>query len=100
VVASVPGFFDDPVREAVVVAGILLLVWLRAVRVPDLVARVAGVLAAASLYIYLAHWQVYPHLEDEFPLAATLLSLLAGLAFWQLADRASARFGRVKGARA
>ena len=28
-----------------------------------------GVLASASLYIYLAHWQIYPHLEDRFPLA-------------------------------
>ncbi|HET6652515.1 MAG TPA: AMP-binding protein, partial [Nocardioides sp.] len=33
-VVTVPGFFGDPVREGVVVAGLLLLVWLRAVRVP------------------------------------------------------------------
>ncbi len=88
-VATVPGFFGDPVREGVVVAGLLMLVWLRAVRVPALVVRVAAVLASASLYIYLAHWQVYPHLEDRFPLAATVLSLLAGIGFWQVTNRAT-----------
>ena len=88
VVATVPGFFEEPSRDAVVVAGMLLLVWVGSVRVPSWVARAAGVLASASLYIYLAHWQVYPHLEDRFPLAATLLSLGAGIAFWVAASRA------------
>jgi acyl-CoA synthetase (AMP-forming)/AMP-acid ligase II len=86
-VATVPGFFGDPVREGVVVVGLLVLVWLHAVRVPAPAVRVAAVLASASLYIYLAHWQVYPHLEDRFPLAATVLSLLAGIAFWQATNR-------------
>jgi acyl-CoA synthetase (AMP-forming)/AMP-acid ligase II len=88
-VATVPGFFGDPVRDGAVVAGLLMLVWLRAVRAPAVVVRVAGVLASASLYIYLAHWQIYPHLEDRLPLAATGLSLLGGIAFWQVATRAT-----------
>ena len=87
VVATVPGFFDSPAREAVVVAGMLLLVWLRAVRLPGWLTRAAGVLAAASLYIYLAHWQIYPHLEDRFPFLATVLSLAGGIAFWQVSTR-------------
>jgi len=87
VVATLPGFFGDPAREAVVAGGLLLLLWLRSVRVPDAVARTAGVLASASLYIYLAHWQIYPHLEDRFPLLATVLALLGGLAFWQVYER-------------
>ncbi|MGZ5417798.1 MAG: AMP-binding protein [Nocardioides sp.] len=87
VVATVPGFFDSPGRDAVVIAGMLLLVWLRAVQVPSWFARTSGVLAAASLYIYLAHWQIYPHLEDRFPLLATVLSLLGGIAFWQVCTR-------------
>jgi hypothetical protein len=56
---------------------------------------VAGVLASASLYIYLAHWQIYPHLENRVPLAATLLSLLGGIAFWQLTTRATASVQRL-----
>ncbi|WP_223164219.1 AMP-binding protein [Nocardioides mesophilus] len=87
VVATVPGFFDDPARELVVVVGMLLLVWVRAVRVPAPIARLAGVLASASLYIYLTHWQVYPHLEDDHPFAATVLSLVVGVAVWALASR-------------
>jgi len=87
VVLTVPGFFDDLFRDCVVIAGMLMLVWVRAVRVPSPLARLSGVLAGASLYIYLAHWQIYPHLEDSYPLLATLLSLAAGVAFWQLAVR-------------
>ena len=89
VVATVPGFFDDVARDAVVVVGMLLLVWLRAMTVPSPVARVAGVLASASLFIYLVHWQIYPYLEDSHPLLATLLSLLGGIVFWQVVSRAS-----------
>ena len=89
VVVTVPGFFDNVSRDAVVVVGALLLIWIRAVIVPSSVARVAGVLASASLYIYLAHWQIYPHLEDSYPLLATLLSLLGGIVFWQVATRVS-----------
>jgi hypothetical protein len=90
VVATVPGFFGDPAREAVVAGGLLLLLWLRSVRVPAVVARAAGVLASASLYIYLAHWQIYPHFEDRFPLLATLLALLGGLLYWQAYERVAA----------
>jgi acyl-CoA synthetase (AMP-forming)/AMP-acid ligase II len=88
VLATLPGFFDSAAREAIVAAGMLALVWLRAVRVPGWLARATGVLAAASLYIYLAHWQIYPHLEDRFPLLATVLSLAGGIAFWQASTRA------------
>jgi hypothetical protein len=97
VVATVPGFFDDPAREAVVVGGVLALVWVRSVRVPDPVARLGGALAAASLYVYLVHWQVYPWLEDELPWLATLLSLVAGVAAWHVAERVTpvvVRLGR------
>jgi acyl-CoA synthetase (AMP-forming)/AMP-acid ligase II len=89
VVATVPGFFGDLSREAVVVAGMLALVWVGSVRVPAWTARLLGMLASASLYIYLVHWQVYPHLEDRFPLLATVLSLLAGVVAWEVADRAT-----------
>ena len=91
VVATVPGFFDDIEREAVVGVGLLLLVWVRSLRVPASVARMAGVLASASLYIYLAHWQIYPYLEDSFPFLATVLALAGGVLFWRLATWASPR---------
>jgi acyl-CoA synthetase (AMP-forming)/AMP-acid ligase II len=87
VLTTVPGFFGDAAREGLVVAGMLALVWLRSVRVPAWTARALGVLASASLYVYLSHWQIYPHLEDDYPLTATVLSLLAGVALWQVVER-------------
>jgi hypothetical protein len=89
VVATVPGFFDDLAREGVVVVGMLALAWVRALRVPAWAARLAGVLASASLYIYLVHWQVYPYLEYEVPWLATALSLLAGILLWRAVNRVS-----------
>ncbi len=87
---TVPGFFDDPAREALVVLGGLVLVWVRQVRLPSYAARPVAVLGAASLSIYLTHWQVYPHLEDDHPWAAVLGSLLVGVLVWWLAERATA----------
>jgi len=87
VVLTVPGFFDDTARDAIVAGGILALVWVRSVRVPAAAARVLAVLAGASLYIYLVHWQVYPHLEHHIPWLATVLSLLAGVLLWQVVER-------------
>ncbi|HET7329096.1 MAG TPA: AMP-binding protein [Nocardioidaceae bacterium] len=87
VVATVPGFFDDTAREAVVVAGLLVLIWASSVRLPPGLGRLTGVLAAASLYVYLTHWQIYPHLEDDYPLLGLLASLVVGVAYWQLVTR-------------
>jgi len=88
VVACVPGFFvGDQTRDLVVVLGMLALIWVSRVRLPALLARAVGVLAAASLWIYLVHWQVYPWLEFRMPLAATLLSLAAGVLAWQSWER-------------
>ena len=100
VLATVPGFFDGQyAREAVVVVGMLLLTWVRQVRVPVTVARCAGVLGAASLYIYLSHWQIYPAYEFELPWLATGLSLVAGIAFWFVASRTATYVERALEAR-
>lgn len=81
-VAAVPGFFGQPLREAVVVAGLLLLVWVRTLPVVRPLHRVAGALAAASLTIYLTHWSVYPQVRDatSSPALATVAALGLGLA--------------------
>ncbi|HEU4515309.1 MAG TPA: AMP-binding protein [Nocardioidaceae bacterium] len=97
VVATVPGFFGDPARDAVVVAGLLVLVWVPSVRLPSSVTRLVGVLASASLYVYLVHWQVYPWLENSIPWLATVLSLVVGVALWQVVERVTpsvVRLGR------
>ncbi len=84
VVATVPGFFDNPSREAVMVGGIVLLVWASGVPCPAPVAKVATIIASASLYIYLVHWQVYEPLRLVSPALATLAALGAGVLYWLL----------------
>ena len=83
-VLTVPGFFQDPAREGVVLAGALLVLAAPEVRVPARVQRALGAVAGASLYVYLVHWQVFPHLEASSPLLALAASLAAGLAYQRL----------------
>ncbi|MGZ5405340.1 MAG: acyltransferase family protein, partial [Nocardioides sp.] len=88
------GFFGDPVREAVVVAGIALLVLAPSVRVPRRLVGPLSVVASASLYVYLTHWQVYPHLEDSVPVLATALSFAVGIGYWWAARPTLRAIGR------
>ncbi|QZY29969.1 AMP-binding protein [Nocardioides coralli] len=89
------GFFDDLTRELLVVAGIALLVHVPALRVPRRWVAPLSVLASSSLFVYLTHWQVYPHLEDVFPLGATLASFAVGIGYWWAARPALRRLGRM-----
>jgi hypothetical protein len=86
VVNTVPGFFGDVQREALIAGGLLLLLWAPSVPSPAVVCRAAAVVAAASLYVYLTHWQVYRPLAD-LPLVAVAASFAVGIAYWQLALR-------------
>ncbi|KAA1428393.1 AMP-binding protein [Nocardioides antri] len=88
-VAGVHGFCGDPVREATIALGLLALIWVPTVRLPRVTVGVVGQVASASLYVYLTHWQVYPHLEHRWPLGGLLASLLVGVAVWRLVDRVS-----------
>ncbi|MET1058150.1 MAG: AMP-binding protein [Nocardioides sp.] len=94
VLGSLPGFFDDPHREVVVMLGLLFLVWVPAVRLPALAVRGVGALAAASMWIYLLHWQAYPWFEHSFPLLATALGLGIGLLGWRASERARVAWAR------
>ncbi|WP_205855610.1 AMP-binding protein [Phytoactinopolyspora endophytica] len=87
-VASVPGFFDNFPREAVMIGAIVLLLWTTHIPCPAMLSRIAGVLASASLYIYLVHWQVYPHLVAAHPGLAVFASLIAGIVLWRLTTHA------------
>lgn len=95
-VGTVPGFFGDPQRELVILGGVLLLTWvpgLPGLPVPN---RVVGLLAAASLYTYLTHWLVYPALDHLPPVVGVAASLLAGVAYWAVADRPGHRWRAVQ----
>jgi acyl-coenzyme A synthetase/AMP-(fatty) acid ligase len=88
---TVPGFFDSPLREGMVVVALALLVWVPSLPFPRVLSRVAGVLAAGSLYVYLTHWMVYPPLEDDYPVLGVLASFAVGLAYWQVVERVGRR---------
>jgi len=92
--AGTVGFFGDPVREALVVAGVALLGHVPTLRVPARLVGPVSVVASASLFVYLTHWQVYPHLEDVFPLGATAASFAVGIGVWWLSRPLLRRLGR------
>jgi len=86
--ALVPGSFGHPEREGVVLAAVLLLVWTESVVLPRLLRplrAVASVLAAASLYVYLTHWEVVMRVPDEQRWLSAAGSFALGLAVWRLA---------------
>jgi acyl-CoA synthetase (AMP-forming)/AMP-acid ligase II len=92
---SLWGYFEhDPARDAYVAIGVLLLTWVPQIRVPARMAALAGLLASASMWIYLVHWEIYPHLEYRIPVLATLLSLVAGVLAWRAWTYVEARARR------
>jgi hypothetical protein len=101
-VASVPGYFGEPAREVLVGAGLLLLIWLPTVPLWRPLVRPLGAVAAASLYTYLVHWQVFPPLLERFgPGVALAGSLAAGVAAWVAVGHATVwvRHGAARGRR-
>ncbi|GAB7070141.1 AMP-binding protein [Mycobacterium hodleri] len=89
---GVVGYFGNAQRELLVFTGLALLVWLPAVRCPTAFTVVAGVLAEASLLIYLVHYQVYPLFGDH-RLLGVVASLLTGVALTLLLTLARKRIG-------
>ncbi|HEU4756029.1 MAG TPA: AMP-binding protein [Agromyces sp.] len=89
VLATVPGFFGDPVRESVVIVGLGVLVWVTSLPVPAFLAGALGTVASASMFVYLTHWQVYPPIEEVSPPLAIIASFAVGLAAWWAWGRAS-----------
>ena len=83
---GVHGYFGSTGREALVFAGLVLLIWLPTVRCPAPLAVMAGVVAEASLYTYLTHFQVYP-LFGEHRLIGVSAAILAGIAVSRLVSR-------------
>ena len=81
VIAMIGTFSFNPARDGLTIACVLLMLWRPVSRVPAVVVPVVQVLAAASLYIYVIHWQALELLWGH-PLAAFAGSLALGLAYW------------------
>jgi hypothetical protein len=80
---GIVGYFGQPHREALVFIGLALLIWLPAIRCPSTFTTTAGVIAEASLLIYLTHYQVYPVFGDQ-RLLGVLASVIVGILLTQL----------------
>jgi fucose 4-O-acetylase-like acetyltransferase len=81
---TVHGFFpDDHPREWLVMAGLVLLVWVTRVVVPRPFDKIVVVIGGASLFVYLTHWLVYPHLEVDHQLLAWSASMATGVVAWR-----------------
>lgn len=85
---SIPGYFDGWERNAAILLGVALLIGVPRVAVPGPLARAAGVLASASLFIYLVHWEVWPLFTGWYGLPSLGASLGAGIALWWIVFRA------------
>jgi acyl-CoA synthetase (AMP-forming)/AMP-acid ligase II len=80
---SIFGYFGNPDREILVFAGLALLIWLPAIRCPAAFTVTTGLVAEASLYVYLTHFQVYP-LFGEHKALGVLASVAVGVVLTQL----------------
>lgn len=90
-VVTVAGFFGMPEREAYIAGGLLLLLWVPRVPVPRRAAAPIGLVASASMWILISHFQVWPPLQEHLPTpVAYVATIAAGLATWWAAGRVGA----------
>lgn len=80
---GIVGYFGQPGREALVFVALTLLIWLPAIRCPSALTVAAGLVAEASLFIYLTHYQVYP-LFGEHKLIGVVAAVAVGIVITQL----------------
>jgi acyl-CoA synthetase (AMP-forming)/AMP-acid ligase II len=83
-VLTLPGFWPTmPGREATIIAGVLVLVWVPTLPVPARAVGALSAVASASLFVYVTHFVVYPHVMPVSSGLAVLASLAVGLAYWR-----------------
>jgi hypothetical protein len=82
------GYFGQVDREWRIILLGTALIWLPTIPVPRFAAKPIGVIAAASMHIFLVHWQVWPiftpWLDRYLALVATIAT---GVAVWWALDR-------------
>ncbi|MGA9279279.1 AMP-binding protein [Ilumatobacter sp.] len=79
------GQFDRELRIALMIGA---LIWLPTVRVPRAVVTLIAPIAAASMWIFLIHWQVWPLLTPSMHNGlAFWLTIASGVGVWWMIDR-------------
>jgi hypothetical protein len=79
------GYFDSTLREVLVLSGLVLLIWVPAIRCPAATTVAAGVVAEASLYTYLLHYQVIELFKGIHSLVSVIASIVVGIGVTYLA---------------
>ncbi|KRF23574.1 AMP-binding protein [Phycicoccus sp. Soil803] len=83
-VLTLPGFWPTmPGRAATITAGVLVLIWVPTLPVPARAVGAVSAVASASLFVYLTHFVVYPHVMPVNSGLAVVASLVVGLAYWK-----------------
>jgi acyl-CoA synthetase (AMP-forming)/AMP-acid ligase II len=92
---TLPGFFGRPEREWFIAVGIVLLIWRRDLPLPRAAIRPIAIVAAASMWIYVSHFRVFPPLARNLPDgAAYALTIVAGVAIWRASTALGALVSR------
>jgi hypothetical protein len=75
------GYFQDLQRELIVFAGFAVMTWFSLLPVPHRLVRPIGMVASASLFIYVSHFQFAPMLREISPWLAAAAAIAFGIAF-------------------
>ncbi|GAA3523969.1 AMP-binding protein [Aeromicrobium panaciterrae] len=77
--ASTFGFFQDLSREIVLLVGLMVVIWVPLIPVPRFVIRPLGLIAGATLFIFVSHFQTTPGLIDVNPWFALVVGIVFGV---------------------
>ncbi|MEO6604558.1 MAG: AMP-binding protein [Aeromicrobium sp.] len=72
---------QDVTRDLVLFVGLMILIWAPLLPVPRRLARPLGLVAGASPFIFVSHFQFVPAISDINPWLATVAALAFGVAF-------------------
>lgn len=86
--ATVLGYFHMATREWRILVLLVALVWVRELPVPRWSVRFIGTLAAASMWIYVSHFAIWPLYRTVFIREVSyVLTIASGVAVWFVAER-------------
>ncbi len=93
-VVSIPGFFQYATREWFITSCLLVLLWRRDLPVPRVLVRPLAAVAAASMWIYISHFTLWPPLVDVLGVHLAYVPTIAGgVAVWTTAHRVGPAIG-------
>jgi hypothetical protein len=85
---TVPGFFQLAQRDWFITVGLVVLVWCRSLPCPAALRRPVSTLAAASMWIFITHFTVWPPLDAAFEReVAYVLTVAVGVGTWIMSER-------------